>query len=72
MHPYTHILTHTHILPHTLTHTHTHTLILTHTHTQDMVKEVFSKVAAKYDVMNDVMSFGAHRLWKDELVNMMG
>ena len=39
---------------------------------QGMVREVFSKVASKYDVMNDVMSMGAHRLWKDELVAMMG
>jgi ubiquinone/menaquinone biosynthesis C-methylase UbiE len=37
-----------------------------------MVREVFSKVAEKYDVMNDVMSFGTHRLWKDELISMMG
>jgi demethylmenaquinone methyltransferase/2-methoxy-6-polyprenyl-1,4-benzoquinol methylase len=34
---------------------------------QDMVKEVFTKVAFKYDVMNDLMSVGAHRLWKDEV-----
>lgn len=39
---------------------------------EHMVKEVFSKVAHKYDVMNDLMSVGAHRLWKDELINMMG
>ena len=37
-----------------------------------MVRDVFSKVAEKYDVMNDVMSFGTHRLWKDELISMMG
>ena len=37
-----------------------------------MVKDVFTKVAQKYDVMNDLMSVGAHRLWKDELVSMMG
>lgn len=37
-----------------------------------LVKDVFSKVAEKYDVMNDVMSFGTHRLWKDELVSMLG
>jgi len=37
-----------------------------------MVKEVFSKVAQKYDVMNDFMSAGAHRLWKDDFVGMMG
>ena len=28
---------------------------------QDMVRDVFSKVAESYDVMNDVMSVGAHR-----------
>ena len=37
-----------------------------------LVKEVFSRVAEKYDVMNDVMSLGAHRLWKDELVGKLG
>ncbi|MEE2002200.1 bifunctional demethylmenaquinone methyltransferase/2-methoxy-6-polyprenyl-1,4-benzoquinol methylase UbiE [Alkalimonas sp. MEB108] len=29
-----------------------------------LVANVFHSVAAKYDVMNDVMSFGIHRLWK--------
>ena len=29
-----------------------------------MVGQVFDSVASKYDVMNDVMSFGVHRLWK--------
>lgn len=28
------------------------------------VAEVFHSVAAKYDVMNDLMSFGVHRIWK--------
>ncbi|MEL0253550.1 MAG: class I SAM-dependent methyltransferase [Novosphingobium sp.] len=32
------------------------------------VGEVFSNVAAKYDVMNDAMSVGMHRLWKDKFV----
>ena len=32
------------------------------------VGAVFSSVAAKYDVMNDAMSAGMHRLWKDRLV----
>lgn len=32
------------------------------------VYEVFEKVAGKYDLMNDCMSFGIHRLWKDEFV----
>ena len=30
-----------------------------------LVRGVFDKVASKYDVMNDVMSGGVHRLWKD-------
>jgi len=34
----------------------------------EMVGEVFSKVAAKYDIMNDAMSGGMHRLWKDRFV----
>lgn len=29
-----------------------------------LVADVFHSVAAKYDVMNDLMSFGIHRLWK--------
>lgn len=29
-----------------------------------LVAEVFHSVASKYDVMNDLMSFGMHRLWK--------
>ncbi len=32
------------------------------------VGEVFSSVAARYDVMNDAMSGGMHRLWKDRFV----
>jgi demethylmenaquinone methyltransferase / 2-methoxy-6-polyprenyl-1,4-benzoquinol methylase len=35
---------------------------------QGRVDEVFHSVAKKYDVMNDVMSAGLHRLWKDALV----
>ena len=35
------------------------------------MKEIFSKVAAKYDIMNDFMSLGAHRLWKDELLRII-
>jgi len=33
------------------------------------VKEVFEKVATSYDLMNDVMSVGVHRLWKDHFVS---
>lgn len=35
------------------------------------VKGVFSSVASKYDVMNDAMSLGIHRLWKDHYVKKM-
>ncbi|MFM8746252.1 MAG: bifunctional demethylmenaquinone methyltransferase/2-methoxy-6-polyprenyl-1,4-benzoquinol methylase UbiE [Aestuariivirga sp.] len=38
---------------------------------QGLVNEVFSKVAARYDQMNDLMSVGLHRLWKDDLVTML-
>lgn len=31
---------------------------------ESLVADVFHSVAAKYDIMNDVMSFGVHRLWK--------
>ena len=33
-----------------------------------LVRGVFSSVAARYDLMNDLMSGGVHRLWKDRLV----
>src|SRR6476646_11664802 len=33
------------------------------------VAQVFSSVARRYDVMNDLMSGGMHRLWKDRFVN---
>lgn len=33
-----------------------------------MVKNVFDSVAGRYDVMNDVMSMGIHRYWKDYLI----
>lgn len=35
------------------------------------VREVFDSVARRYDVMNDLMSLGVHRLWKREFVGMM-
>lgn len=36
------------------------------------VAEVFHSVASKYDIMNDLMSFGIHRLWKRFAINMSG
>ena len=35
---------------------------------QGMVNEVFHKVANRYDLMNDLMSAGLHRVWKDAMV----
>lgn len=37
-----------------------------------LVGEVFTSVARKYDVMNDLMSFGVHRLWKRYFVATSG
>lgn len=31
---------------------------------QNLVRDVFNSVASKYDLMNDILSFGTHRLWK--------
>src|SRR4051794_22471640 len=39
---------------------------------QDRVDEVFHKVASRYDLMNDLMSAGLHRLWKETLVASLG
>tara|TARA_B100000941_G_C28488976_1_gene546712 strand:+ start:61 stop:765 length:705 start_codon:yes stop_codon:yes gene_type:complete len=36
-----------------------------------LVQNVFDKVYNQYDLMNDVMSLGIHRLWKKNLINMM-
>ncbi|AWB66824.1 bifunctional demethylmenaquinone methyltransferase/2-methoxy-6-polyprenyl-1,4-benzoquinol methylase UbiE [Saccharobesus litoralis] len=38
----------------------------------DKVAEVFHSVAAKYDIMNDLMSFGIHRLWKRYTIDNSG
>jgi demethylmenaquinone methyltransferase / 2-methoxy-6-polyprenyl-1,4-benzoquinol methylase len=35
------------------------------------VQGVFSSVASKYDIMNDVMSAGVHRLWKDAMMDWL-
>ena len=36
---------------------------------QGLVKGVFDSVAGKYDLMNDVMSMGTHRLWKNYTIS---
>ncbi len=38
---------------------------------QGLVNEVFATVAERYDLMNDLMSGGLHRLWKDDLVTLL-
>ncbi len=32
------------------------------------IRRVFAGVAGRYDLMNDLMSFGIHRLWKRALI----
>ncbi len=39
---------------------------------EELVASVFHSVAAKYDLMNDLMSFGIHRLWKRFAVDCSG
>ena len=36
-----------------------------------LVNSVFSEVYNKYDLMNDVMSLGIHRIWKDKFIDWM-
>lgn len=36
-----------------------------------MVHGVFTRVASKYDIMNDVMSMGIHRVWKDAMMDWL-
>jgi demethylmenaquinone methyltransferase / 2-methoxy-6-polyprenyl-1,4-benzoquinol methylase len=36
-----------------------------------LVNSVFSKVYKKYDLMNDIMSLGIHRIWKNKLIDWM-
>jgi demethylmenaquinone methyltransferase/2-methoxy-6-polyprenyl-1,4-benzoquinol methylase len=38
---------------------------------ETLVREVFSSVAKRYDLMNDLMSGGIHRIWKDAMVEWL-
>jgi demethylmenaquinone methyltransferase / 2-methoxy-6-polyprenyl-1,4-benzoquinol methylase len=38
---------------------------------QALVNDVFHSVASRYDLMNDLMSAGLHRLWKDIMINAL-
>jgi len=37
---------------------------------EKLIRRVFNKVAPRYDLMNDAMSFGIHRLWKNKLARL--
>ncbi|OUW73861.1 MAG: bifunctional demethylmenaquinone methyltransferase/2-methoxy-6-polyprenyl-1,4-benzoquinol methylase [Pelagibacteraceae bacterium TMED216] len=41
-------------------------------HKNKLVNSVFKKVSNNYDLMNDIMSFGVHRIWKNNLIEWMG
>src|SRR5499427_7876604 len=38
---------------------------------QALVNDVFHSVASRYDLMNDLMSAGLHRLWKEIMINVL-
>jgi demethylmenaquinone methyltransferase/2-methoxy-6-polyprenyl-1,4-benzoquinol methylase len=38
---------------------------------QGLINDIFSAVAGRYDLMNDLMSGGLHRLWKDDVIGWM-
>src|ERR1700738_5335399 len=38
---------------------------------QTLVNDVFHSVAARYDLMNDLMSVGLHRVWKDIMITAL-
>ena len=42
-----------------------------HTNNERLVKRVFQDVSEKYDFMNDLMSFGIHRIWKQSFINWL-
>ena len=37
---------------------------------EKLIRRVFNKVAPRYDLMNDAMSFGIHRLWKSKVAHL--
>tara|TARA_B100000686_G_C16802564_1_gene987239 strand:+ start:3015 stop:3839 length:825 start_codon:yes stop_codon:yes gene_type:complete len=36
-----------------------------------LVKDIFDKVSNKYDLMNDIMSIGVHRIWKNRMIDQL-
>ncbi|KAG0472126.1 hypothetical protein HPP92_016672 [Vanilla planifolia] len=65
-----------HHLPRGITRLHTHATSFGFKEVREeekskMVGKVFNNVASNYDLMNDIMSGGLHRLWKDRLVSKL-
>ena len=44
---------------------------IVHKNSERFVSKVFEEVYEKYDLMNDIMSLGIHRLWKKEFINYL-
>ena len=42
-----------------------------HNNNERLVTKVFQDVFDKYDLMNDLMSLGAHRIWKKKFIDMI-
>ena len=42
-----------------------------HYKNKKLVNNVFDNVYQNYDLMNDIMSFGSHRIWKEEFVKSL-
>ena len=42
-----------------------------HKNSERLVKKVFQDVFDKYDLMNDLMSLGIHRLWKKNFIELV-
>ena len=38
---------------------------------KENVNKIFQSIAGKYDFMNDLMSFGLHRKWKEKFVDLI-
>ena len=38
----------------------------------ELVNKIFSRAADSYDLMNDAISLGVHRVWKKEMVKSLG
>jgi demethylmenaquinone methyltransferase/2-methoxy-6-polyprenyl-1,4-benzoquinol methylase len=45
--------------------------LVTKSEKKSFVQDVFSSVSDKYDLMNDLMSFGMHRIWKNHMIQIM-